>query len=131
MVDVERGLESRGVAAGQHLTTSTSGLVVGDFDGDGWHDLAQTSGNKWRYSRDAGSQVRRTSATRAHSNSTKDITAVVVGRFTADERTDAVRYELVPWPGNPPPGYSVGTRFVGWSGGVLAPLVQWSDEYVR
>jgi hypothetical protein len=111
------------------LTTSAAGLVAGDFDGDGYDDIAQTNGTGWRYSRRASSPWAplRDSGDQGHY---KDITAVLVGRFTPDDHDDALRYELVSYWGGTHQEYKLGTRFVGWDGTQDAFRL-WSPEYVR
>lgn len=112
------------------LTSSASGLVVGDFDGDGRDDIAQTSGHGWRYSRSAsnGWATLRGSGGQPEY---KDVSAALIGRFTADERDDAVRYKLEPYAcGFNQTCYKTGVRFVGWDGTQDA-FAQWTWHYVR
>jgi hypothetical protein len=102
---------------------------VGDFDGDGRDDIAQTSGSGWRYSR-GGSSPWASLRGSGGQDQYKDIRSVVVGRFNLDHRDDALRYELVPYWGGGTWQYRTGVRFVGWDGTQDA-FVQWSTHYVR
>jgi hypothetical protein len=117
------------VTAVNNLTTSASGLVVGDFDGDGYDDVAQTSGTGWRYSPRASSPWEPLRGSGDQSEYA-DIRKVLVGRFTPDERDDALRYEQVRYLEGTTWKYKVGTRFVGWDGTADAFRL-WSGEYVR
>jgi VCBS repeat protein len=111
------------------LTTSIDGLVVGDFDGDRRSDIAQTSGSKWRFSPDGSSAwvTLRDSSTQPQYS---DITQALLGRFSADLKTDAVRYQrdLADFP---PGTYDTGQQFVQWTRPTGDPFVHASADYVR
>jgi len=112
------------------LTSSVNGLVVGDFDGDGRFDIAQTSGYKWRYSPDASSAwtTLRDSSTQPQYS---DITQALLGRFTADPKTDAVRYQRDPITGPPVIVYDTGQQFVQWTRPSGDKFLHATADYVR